>query len=436
MFSRRHLLLGSLGAAAISAAPLSMVLADAPTDRRFVFIVLRGAMDGLAAVPPYGDANYRNLRGALALAEPGQPDGVLDLGGFYGLHPKLTNLKAWYDAGEMLPIQAVATPYRDRSHFDGQDLLENGTATPHGANDGWLNRTLAVLGGQPRLGLAVGDQMPLVIRGKVEVASWAPTNLPKADSGFLALVEAMYRTQKPLADTLQAAFAADDFATRTLGETAKPDNAQMASPPSMQAAAGQMTASQMPGGGNSSQPAAGVKPSGRPGGPQRVMFEAAGKMLADTEGPRIAVLDVGGWDTHTGQGTVDGRLGGNLAQLNLALGALHDALGSVWRKTVIMAATEFGRTAAPNGTGGTDHGTASASFLMGGAVKGGRVLADWPGLAPNRLYQNRDLAPSLDLRAVAKAVLHDHLRIGETQLASRVFPGSAGIAPARGLIRV
>jgi len=408
MFSRRHLLLGSLTLAAVGAAPLHLALADAPTDRRFIFVILRGAMDGLAAVPPYGDPQYRSLRGALALAEPGEADGILDLGGFFGLHPKLTTLKTWYDAGEALPIQAVATSYRDRSHFDGQDLLENGTAQPHGSQDGWLNRSLAALGGQPRLGLALGDEMPLIIRGKIEVASWAPTNLAQADSGFLALVQAMYRKEKPLADTLQAAFAADDFAARTLG------NGGMETP-----MAGQ----------------ANTKPAGRPGGAQLAMFTAAGKMLADDQGPRIAVLDVGGWDTHSGQGTVDGRLGNNLAQLNAALAALRQALGPVWDKTVVMAATEFGRTAAPNGTGGTDHGTASAAFLMGGAVKGGRVLADWPGLAPAKLYQGRDVAPTLDLRAVAKAVLRDHLGLSNEQLAQSIFPGSGAIAPTTGLIR-
>src|SRR6185369_62633 len=188
MFRRRDLLLTGLGGLAAVTLPgplgLSAAFADVPGDQRFVFIVLRGAMDGLNVVVPYGDADYQRLRGQLAMAAPGGSDGVSNLDGFFGLHPKLTHLAAWYQEKSFLPIQAVATAYRERSHFDGQDLLETGGTTPHAIADGWLNRTLAALGGQPRLGLAVSDQVPLIIRGKVEVASWAPSNLPQADSSF------------------------------------------------------------------------------------------------------------------------------------------------------------------------------------------------------------------------------------------------------------
>ncbi|HVJ33129.1 MAG TPA: hypothetical protein VND94_08435, partial [Terriglobia bacterium] len=198
MFRRRDLLMAGLGGGIALAGVtgpfgLSAAFADIPGDRRFVFIVLRGAMDGLNVVVPYGDPAYRNLRNQLAMAVPGEPGGVADLDGFFGLHPKLVQIEAWYKEKALLPIQAVATAYRDRSHFDGQDLLETGGVTPHAIAEGWLNRSLAALGGQGRLGIAVSDQVPLVMRGKVEVASWAPSNIPEADASFLGLVEAMYQ---------------------------------------------------------------------------------------------------------------------------------------------------------------------------------------------------------------------------------------------------
>jgi len=429
MLGRRDLLMAGLGGGVALAGltgplGLSAAFADVPGDKRFVFIVLRGAMDGLNVVVPYGDAAYRNLRRELAMAAPGETGGVSNLDGFFGLHPKLTQLGAWYQEKALLPIQAVATAYRDRSHFDGQDLLETGGTTPHAIDSGWLNRSLAALGGQPRLGLAVSDQVPLVIRGKVEVASWAPSNVPEADSSFIGLVQAMYRQQPQFETTLTAAISATQMADQA---TAMNDDGS-----DMAGVKSDNTGNMVDRKARLSQ----AKPGqAKPGGAQLQMFTAAGKMLADPAGPRIAVLEVGGWDTHTGQGTIEGRLGHNLELFDAALSGLRQGLGEAWSKTVILAATEFGRTAAPNGTGGTDHGTASAAFMMGGAVSGGRVLADWPGLAAGKLYQDRDLAPTLDLRAVTKGVLRDHLGIAEAQLDEQVFPASRQAKPVTGLLR-
>lgn len=418
MFRRRDLLLGGLGGAALTFLPgafgLSAAFADIPGDRRFIFIVLRGAMDGLNVVVPYGDSAYRGLRRDLALDPPGQADGVIDLDGFFGLHPKLTHLADWYKEKSLLPIQAVATSYRDRSHFDGQDLLETGGTTPHAIDTGWLNRSLAALGGQgagaARLGLAVGDQVPLIMRGKIEVASWAPSNLPEANSSFISLVEAMYRHQPQMSATLMAAVSATSFADQATGADGS-GTAQMQQG-RMQQGKGQKV-----------------------GNAEFIMFNAAGKMLADPRGPRIAVLEMGGWDTHTAQGSIEGRLGKNLQLFDTALDGLRQGLGAIWDKTVILAATEFGRTAAANGTGGTDHGTATAALLMGGAVAGGHVLADWPGLASGKLYQDRDLAPTLDLRGIAKGVLRDHLAIDAAQLDQSIFPDSRQATAISGLVR-
>jgi uncharacterized protein (DUF1501 family) len=397
MTNRRSFLLG-LGAIALAASSNArLALASAPIDQRFVVIILRGAMDGLSAVPPYADPAYRDLRGALAIAEPGQANGALDLDGAFGLHPRLATLKALYDQKQLIVAHAIATPYRDRSHFDGQDLLENGTEVPHGTADGWLNRTLALLNSS---GIALADQVPLILRGETDVASWAPKKLPGVDPDLVARVAQMYQKSPVLLAALESAVSADRMASTALGDNQAP----------------------MMGGGYRR-------------GAAKVLAEAAGKFLADPNGPRIAVLEINGWDTHSGQGVADGRLAQALGELDAAAAALRQSLGAAWNQTAVLIATEFGRTAAPNGTGGTDHGTASAAFLMGGAIEGGRVLTDWPGLDRSRLYQGRDLAPTMDLRALAKGVLQDHLGLPADALARAVFRGSDEVAPMRDLIR-
>jgi uncharacterized protein (DUF1501 family) len=395
MLNRRHMLSLTGSLAVMGALPARLALADAPTDARFVLAIQRGAMDGLHAVPSYGDPNYSALRGNLALADDGGVDGVLDLDGKFGLHPKLTELKAWYDRGEMLVVHAVATPYRERSHFDGQDLLENGTTRPHAGNSGWLNRAIGLMGGDRRLGLALGPEVPLALRGETAVASWAPEKLTAAAPDFLNLVQAMYAKQPALQAVLRQAIDADQMAQQAIG-------------------------------GNAAMGAL------RPGNAARILADSGGKLLAQANGPRIAVLELQGWDTHTNQ---NGRMAVALTQMNDALAALKAALGPAWSKTVVMTATEFGRTARPNGSGGTDHGTASALFLGGGAVEGKRVIAHWPGLELAQLYQNRDLAPTTDFRSVAKAVLRLHLGLPQDALDRVVFPDSGGAKPTPDLLR-
>jgi uncharacterized protein (DUF1501 family) len=396
MLNRRHMLSLTGSLAVMGALPARLALADAPTDARFVLAIQRGAMDGLHAVPPYGDPNYKVLRANLALADDGGAEAVLDLDGKFGLHPKLTELKSWYDRGELLVVHAVATPYRERSHFDGQDLLENGTTQPHAGNSGWLNRAIGLMGGSDRrLGLALGPEVPLALRGDTPVASWAPEKLPAAAPDFLNLVQMMYAKQPALQAVLRQAIDADQMASQAIGS-----NAGMAAL--------------------------------RPGNAARILAESGGKLLGQPNGPRIAVLELQGWDTHTNQ---DGRMAVALTQMNDALAALKAALGPAWSKTVVMTATEFGRTARPNGSGGTDHGTATALFLGGGAVDGKRVIANWPGLELAQLYQNRDLAPTTDFRSIAKAVLQAHLGLPQDALDRVVFPESGGAKPTPELLR-
>jgi len=366
--------------------------AVANPDARFVLVILRGGLDGLAAVPPYGEPQYRNLRGSLALDSPGNGGGaVLKLDGLFGLHPALTNLHAMYGAGELSVLHAVATPYRERSHFDGQKVLEAGLDSPATSAGGWLNRALAELAktGDARDAIALAESVPLVLRGDFAVDAWAPSRLPGTDDDTLARVRALYETTDPkLARRLSDALAARELA----GDAG---------------VGGRM------GGG------------GLGGGAQLApLATAAARFLASADGPRIAVIDVGGWDTHANQGAGQGALALRLRGLDSGLQTLKTELGPVWGDTSMLVVTEFGRTVAVNGTRGTDHGTAGCAFLAGGAVNGGRVIADWPGLASRDLHEGRDLRATTDLRAVFKGVLAERFRLAESVLGRAVFPGS------------
>jgi uncharacterized protein (DUF1501 family) len=376
---------------------------------RLVLIVMRGALDGLAAVPPYGDRDYAALRGEAALHAPGAPGGALALDGFFGLHPALEFLGQSYRARELLVLHALASPYRERSHFDGQDVLENGTPRPHALQSGWLNRALAHLPGAPprEAGVALGQNVPLVMRGPAAVTSWSPSKLAAPDEDTLARLTDLYAGDALLAQRLADGLAADAIAAE--------DGAGMTPLP----------------------PAAGdaARPRAAHSARYAETVRAAAGFLRQEDGPQVAVFDTSGWDTHANEGGAQGQLATRLAGLDAALASLRQELGAAWGDTAVLAITEFGRTAAINGTRGTDHGTATAAFLIGGAVAGGRVLADWPGLAPRQLYQGRDLAPTLDLRAVLKGVLAGHLGVSTRALDEEVFPDSARLRPLAGLMR-
>ncbi|WP_225770862.1 DUF1501 domain-containing protein [Inquilinus sp. Marseille-Q2685] len=411
--TRRHLLGGMAATAAATVLPARLLLAKAPIQQRFVLIILRGALDGLAAMPPYADPELRALRGALLPPDPGRDGGMVDLDGRFALHPGLAPLKDWYAEGSFLPLHAVASPYRDRSHFDGQDLLETGAARLDGTRDGWLNRTLGLIGATDRrFGIAFAEEVPLVLRGATPVTSWLPDKPAGLPPGFPDLVARLY--DRDLA--LHAAYAAG-LDTTAFGRQIQ-GMVQSAS------AAGPATPAQGAMAGNAM--------AGAAAGADLQLAEAAGRFLADPGGSRIAVMELYGWDTHVQQVK---RLDRLLAGYAATLQALRRGLGDAWGQTAILTVTEFGRTAAANGSGGTDHGTGSVAFLAGGAVHGGRVLADWPGLAQDRLYQGRDLAPTTDLRAVVKGVFRDHLGLPGDALDRVVFPGSVEAAPMRELVR-
>jgi uncharacterized protein (DUF1501 family) len=399
--TRRSALLGLSSAVSLTGAAgrASLALAAAPTEQRFVVVILRGAMDGLSVVVPYGDPALRGLRGELMPPLPGQPNGLRDLGGFYGLHPALANLHTMYQANELLPVHAAAGPYRSRSHFEAQDYLESGA--DHRLTSGWLNRAVAALPPAPASptgrALAMGVTVPLLLRGSATVASWAPHGFATPAPELYARIAQLNHDDRLIGPAITEGLHARGFATEV------------------------MTGDAM---------------SGAAGGPGRYAFpalaEAAGRLLAAPDGPRIAAMEVNGWDTHVAQMA---RLEQPLHELDTGLEALKTALaGQAWQRTAVLVVTEFGRTARVNGDKGTDHGTATVAFVLGGAVAGGRVRADWPGLGGGKLFENRDLAPTIDVRAVAKGLLAGHLGLSSDALA-RVFPGSESAVPTNGLLR-
>jgi len=414
VYRRRFLQLGVASCSALFSARYSFA-APAASDARFVFILLRGALDGLAAVPPHGDPDYARLRAQLAIGAPGAAGGALPLDGTFGLNPGLQFMREAYDAHELLVFHAVASPYRERSHFDGQDVLESGMGRPHASQTGWLNRALLALPPSSargkEAGVALGQNVPLVLRGPAAIAAWSPSTLPALDEDTLQRIADRYASDPPLAQRLADALATDQIAAEVSSFDQRPVS----------------VASSM-----STQPA-----TANANGAARYLetVRSAANFLRRDDGPAVAVFDSNGWDTHFNEGGAQGQLTLRLAALDAALRSLKESLGPVWSRTTVLIATEFGRTAAANGTRGTDHGTGTAAFLVGGAVNGGRVIADWPGLSAQGLYEGRDLRPTLDLRAVIKSVLHDHLQISTRALETDVFPQSGGASYVSGLLR-
>ena len=402
---RRHLLCGAAASAALSFP--GFAFGQAASDKRLVIVILRGAMDGLAAMPPVGDPAYAGLRGQMAFARSGDK-AALPLNDTFGLHPSLPKLKAMYTAGDLLPMHAVATGYRDRSHFDGQNILESGAGAPFARVDGWLNKALGALPhARQEMGISLSAQAPLILRGATPCSTWSPSVMPEVQSDTITRLMALYQARDPqLAGALQSAMSSNNIAT---------DSGAMAAMDS---------------------PQNGVAGGGRYTGRALVpLAQVAARFLKDPQGPIAAVVDMTGWDTHANQGLDQGVLARNLTLLDDGLDTLKTEMGPAWRNTAVIVCTEFGRTARPNGNGGTDHGTGAAAFLLGGAVAGGRVLADWPGLADSALYQNRDLRPTTDLRAVFKGVLADHLGVPAATLNTEAFPDSAAVRPVQGLIK-
>jgi len=388
------------GAVFLAGSAGALTVSKQSGERKFLLVILRGAMDGLAAAAPYGDAHYRAARGKLALAPPGEAGGVLPLTEGFGLHPDLAFLHERWKGGELAILPACASPYRERSHFDGQDVLETGAAEVFGASDGWLGRALGALPpGAKRDAVAISSALPLVLRGSASATSWAPSFAPSASEDTLNRLMDLYAGDTLLGPALAAAVETNAIASAS-GMDGMDSRRRRAGP-----------------------------------GAYKGLAEVAGRLLSAEGGPAAAVLSFDGWDTHANQGAANGQLALRFAGLDAALSALKAGLGTHWTKTVVAVVTEFGRTVAENGTGGTDHGTGSTAFVLGGAVSGQKFAGDWPGLAPKALFECRDLAPANDLRSIFMAVLQDHWGLDRSLIGQTVFPDAAGVRAVPGLVR-
>jgi uncharacterized protein (DUF1501 family) len=403
LISRRGLL--GAGVSFYAWAHLNRVASAAGArDPRLLVVILRGALDGLSAVPPIADPAYAELRGEIAIPKEGTY-AALPLDGYFALHPSMKTFARLYKERKASVVHAAATPYRERSHFDGQDLLESGYDRAGRVDSGWLNRALQALpaGGRvnPRGGLGIGPATPLILRGSAPVMGWAPQQAANAGDDLAMRLLDLYTHRDPaLGQALQAGLDTDRMAKK-------------------QGMSGEMAKAQ---GG-----------SADPRGMAQAAQGAARLLMAD-DGPRVAALSFDGWDTHANQGGAVGRLATLLGGLDQAMGVFEEVMRSVWDHTAVVVVTEFGRTARVNGTVGSDHGTGTVAFLLGGAIQGGRVFADWPGLGQQDLHEGRDLKPTTDLRAVLKGLLQDHLGLPAGVLADRIFPGSQQTLAMKGLV--
>ena len=393
--SRRGFLKGaSILGCSVAASPLvtPITLAAAPGENRLVVIILRGAMDGLDVVRPLGDPKLSALRPTLAGKAR---EDSLDLDGFYGMHPALKPLEGLWRDGHLGFAQAVSTPYRDkRSHFDGQDMLEAGTGMDvplSSVRDGWLNRLLQDMpGAGSETAFAVGREEMKIVSGRAPVSSWSPDARLDLSPQARLLLDQIYHEDALFRDTSVEAIEIAESLGVASGDSFGLSKTEMRELIKAQQQAGQAA----------------------------VLAEFAGRRLA--EEARIAAFSIGGWDTHRGQARGIGRA---LDGLSSAILTLKRHLGPHWDRTAIVALTEFGRTARENGTRGTDHGTAGALVMAGGAIRGGRVLGNWPGLDEAALYARRDLMPTADVRAYPAWLMAGLFGTDPAVLQSRVFPG-------------
>ncbi|MEN9629852.1 MAG: hypothetical protein RJA10_3080 [Pseudomonadota bacterium] len=390
----RRRLLATMAAAGLAPwSRLSLAGVGHGQPERLVFVMLRGGMDGLMAAPVPGDPAFAPARGPLALPAPDAP---LPLQGPYALHPLLTGLHGLYQQGEAAVVHAVGLPYRERSHFDAQQVLESGGTRPHELDSGWLGRALQATG---RRAVALSTAVPLALRGAREVDTWAPSALPEPAADLVSRLQVLYAGDPQLGAALARARSLRDDPAMREGSMAGPNNGRQAA---------------------------------------LALARKAADFLRTEGGASVAMLELGGWDSHTNQAAPQGAVANNLRTLDALLAALREGLtqggSDAWSRTVVLVATEFGREVAVNGNGGTDHGSGGVAFVLGGAVKGGRVLADWPGLAPKDRFEGRDLRITTDLRSVLRPLLAQHLRVPQQALNRDVLPGSAAL-PSLDLLR-
>jgi uncharacterized protein (DUF1501 family) len=418
--TRRHALVAAAGLGVTVEFLGSRAWADsegALANRKLVVVICRGGLDGLSLSPPVGDPAYADLRGPIAIPGFGQAGGALQLDHTFGLHPAMEATHALALKGQARIAPAVATPDRERSHFEAQDVLESGAAVVYGTASGWLNRSLEAMGPAGTVkAISVGPTAPLILRGRMEAASWSPGGASQTDHRLPGILQDLYANDPLLGPAL-----ASGLATVGMSKVALADAAMI---PASWPADSQMGAA-----------GATYAPVLQKALPQsRKLGATLAGFMIQPGGAQLAALSIDGFDTHANQGAAEGQLAGRLAFLDALLDGLATGLGPAWSSTVVVVATEFGRTARANGTRGTDHGTASTALVLGGGLKRGGIIGDWPTLTQARLFENRDTAPTLDMRALFKGVLRDHMGVDQAALDGTVFPGSGGVTPVRGLV--
>ena len=384
---------------------------SAVTQRKLIVIMLRGAVDGLSVVAPYGDTEYYRLRPNIAVPRPGQENGAIDLDGYFGLNPALTSLQPLWRQGKLAFVHASGSPDLTRSHFDAQDYLESGTPGRKATQDGWMNRLLGQLPGPitPTRAVSVGPVMPRILSGSIEASNIAsgaagsrPTLLdrPKIGKAF----DQLYSGDDKYSKTFQQAQETHKEVMNSM------DNEIQAE---MQAA-------------NGGAPL----PNGFPDDAERLA-----RLMRNDPNVQFAFLALGGWDTHANQGTVQGQLANRLTPLGSGLASLAQHLGPMFDDTTIVVMSEFGRTVKQNGNNGTDHGHGNVMWILGGPVNGGKVYADWQGLDVRHLHEGRDVPVTTDFRWVLAQIAERHLRLPDSRL-QQVFPDLTGRKPDFNLLRI
>jgi uncharacterized protein (DUF1501 family) len=409
---RRQLL--HFGAYTLAGLPVSLVRAQGSKSRKLVVVMLRGAVDGLSVVAPYGERAYATERPGIAIAAPGAEGGLYKLDNLFGLHPALSPLKKHWDASALAFVHASGSPDPTRSHFDAQDYLESGTPGRKSTPDGWMNRLLGALPGEPTPTRAIsqGSTPPRIFAGPAPVASLGLG--PKALSHRAIDDPAMQ-------GGLARLYASDATLSATLRDTTE--------------GRGDMARSMAT---VDREPKA-MDPSADAGAQSARSFAAdarrLGQLIRKDAHTQLAFTAVGGWDTHVNQGGAQGQLANKLAALGEGLDALATGLGDTLSDTVIVVMSEFGRTVRQNGTGGTDHGRGNVMWLLGGPVAGGQVLGEWPGLDNKALAEGRDLAVRTDFRQVLAPLLQRHLGLSEAGLAQVLPDAPTGWAQAGRILR-
>lgn len=406
--SRRHLLAaaGGLGLS-VGFMGRAAFADDAAGRKKLVTIVARGGMDGLSVSPPVGDPDYAGLRGRIAIPA----SAALQLDSTFSLHPALSGVHALAMKGQARIAPAIASPDRARSHFEAQDVLESGGTVVYGTASGFLNRALTAAGSRKIEALSVGATAPLILRGPVQTASWSPGPVGQGSPRLPGILADLYA-----GDPLLAPALASGLATEAMAVTAQGDMSSMTPAPAGEATGG----------------VAGFVRQGQ--AVAKTLGKAVAGFMTQANGPQVVAISVDGWDTHANQGAAEGQLATRLLYLDALISGLKEGLGESWKDTVVVVATEFGRTARINGTSGTDHGTGSTALVLGGALKPGGIIGDWPTLRGDALFENRDTRPTLDMRGLFKGVLADHLGVDRTALDSVVFPDSVRVRPVAGLV--